>query len=231
MEVTENILLERQRYLINLLIENTNKLCKLKKLHINKITGKDELTNINFDINFGGPAIEKSENINANEPLCNKNGTGLHCPKCIDIRLCTEETAKPTTSGTFNTAFKEATIKEAEKNVKEFEEKYKPETINFKSVLNFDSIEDKITKEKKVIEDYIEKIVKTEFDRTSEILKKEQATSLWGFDWLKFADEVTPEYIDKSHKQIIEKNKETSKNIETKQHKVVLAIFDLSDMD
>ena len=36
-------------------------------------------------------------------------------------------------------------------------------------------------------------------------------------------DEVTPEYIDNLHKQIIEKNKETSKNIETKQHKIVLA--------
>jgi hypothetical protein len=234
MEITENILLERQRYLINLLIENTKKLNKVKNISIKHIMGKDESTDVYFNINFW-------ENNDVKE--------------------------EPTT---FNAAFKEAMIKEADKNIKEFEEKYKPEAINFKSVLNFNSTEDIIAKEKKVIENYIEKIVKTEFAKAKEKVKP---IHLLGLDWLGGVDEVTPEYIDNLHKQIIEKNKETSKNIGTKlnvetklnkldndsklkfyflscgdkkdeeyidellkqqknkQNKVVLAIFDLSDMD
>ena len=95
----------------------------------------------------------------------------------------------------------------------EQEKEIKPETQKIKSVLNFDSIEDKIAKERKVIEDYIEKIVKVEFAKAKE---KTRPIHLLGLDWLGGIDEVTPEYIDNLHKQIIEKNKETSKNIGTK---------------
>lgn len=184
MEITENILIDRQRYLINLLIENTESLSKIKNLNIKGLHGKDEKTNIGFEIKFSKFDSTKSKKLV--EDLEKNDSVNVARKVLEDYGIL----RKPIT---YNAAFKEDMIKEAEKNFKKFENKFFVETSLDKKLTDFKYLED--------------------------------------FEWMKFADKVTPEYIDALHQQIIEKNKEVGKNIETKQNKVVLAIFDLSDMD